>query len=175
MKFFEEFSIGERHRLGTHTFSAEEIKRFASAFDPQSFHLDEEAAAKSHFGGLLASGWHTMAVWMRLNVREMQRQISERASAGAKIAKLGPSPGFEELKWLRPVFAGDTVSFESEIIAAKPSRSKPQWGLISFRNVGRNQKGEDVVSFVGHVFVERRVPAEAKAEADQERAAARAQ
>jgi acyl dehydratase len=156
MKFFEEITVGERRELGSHTFTAEAIKRFAAAFDPQPFHLDEAAAEKSHFGRLCASGWHTLSVWMKLNIRELQRQNGDRESAGAPVAKMGPSPGFDELKWLKPIFAGDTVTFESEIAAKRASRSRPQWGLVSFRNFGRNQAGEMVISFTGHVFIERR-------------------
>ena len=159
MKFFEEIEVGEWHRIGAHTFTAEDIKRFAGAFDPQPFHLDEAAAEASHFGRLLASGWHTLAVWMRLNVRELQRLDRERREAGMSIARLGPSPGFDALRWLKPVFAGDTVTFESEVVAKKASRSRPGWGLVSMRNVGRDQAGEEVIAFVGHVFVERRDPA----------------
>jgi acyl dehydratase len=156
MRFFEDIATGERVRLGAHLFTAEEIKRFAGAFDPQPFHTDEREAEKSHFGRLCASGWHTLAVWMKLNVREMQRLDGELAARGAPIARLGPSPGFDELKWLKPVYAGDTISFETEVIAVKTSRSRPGWGLVSIRNSGRNQTGEEVVSFIGHVFVEKR-------------------
>lgn len=159
MTFFEDVAVGERRAIGSQTFTAEEIKRFASAFDPQPFHTDEAAAAKSHFGGLCASGWHTLAVWMKLNVRELQRSAGELAGAREPVAKLGPSPGFDELKWLKPVYAGDTISFETEITGKKASRSKPEWGLVTMRNVGRNQAGEEVISFIGHVFVERREPA----------------
>jgi acyl dehydratase len=133
---------------------AEEIKRFAGAFDPQPFHTDEAAAEASHFGRLCASGWHTLAVWMKLNVREMQRRAGN--GDGGRQARLGPSPGFDELKWLKPVYAGDTISFTTEVIAAKASRSRPGWGLVSIRNTGVNQRGETAISFIGHVFVERR-------------------
>lgn len=156
MRFFEDLVVGERREMGAHTFAAEEIKRFAGAFDPQVFHTDEDAAAKSHFGALCASGWHTLAIWMRLNVRAMQEQMRELHAAGAPVAKVGPSPGFEALKWLKPVYAGDTISFETEITGKRESRSRPGWGLVTMRNVGRNQSGEDAISFVAHVFVERR-------------------
>ena len=129
MKFFEDISVGEQTRIGSHTFAVEEMKRFAGAFDPQPFHTDEAAAEKSHFGKLCASGWHTLAIWMRLNVRELQRMNDDREAAGAPIARMGPSPGFDELKWLKPVYAGDTISFESVVIAKKASRSRPEWGL----------------------------------------------
>jgi acyl dehydratase len=156
MRFFEDFSVGEHRRIGSHTFTADEIKRFASAFDPQPFHTDEEAAAESHFGGLCASGWHTLAIWMRLNVRGLQEQVRELAAAGAPLAKFGPSPGFDELRWLKPVYAGDTISYESEVVGTRISRSRPGWGLVSMRTIGRNQSGEDAIVFTAHVFVERR-------------------
>jgi acyl dehydratase len=156
MMFFEEIVVGEVAELGAHTFTADEIKRFASAFDPQPFHMDEAAAAASHFGALCASGWHTLATWMRLNVRHMQDVARERAVSNAREARLGPSPGFDELKWLKPVYVGDRISFETEVIGKRESRSRAGWGLVSMRSIGRNQRGEDVISFVGHVFVERR-------------------
>lgn len=155
MKFFEEYSLGERVEIGSHTFTAADIKRFAAAFDPQPFHMDEAKAVASHFGGLIASGWHSQAVWMKLNVRAWQKLQAERLAAALPLAAIGPSPGFDRLQWLRPIFAGDTVTFVNEVIATKPSRSKPQWGLVSFKAVGRNQAGEEVIAFIGHVFVER--------------------
>jgi acyl dehydratase len=156
MDFFEDLEVGARDEIGAHTFTAEEIKRFAQAYDPQPFHLDEDAAAKSHFGGLLASGWHTQAVWMKLNVRHWQRQRAEREAAGLPIARVGPSPGFDELKWLKPVYAGDTIAFVNEVVGKKLSRSMPGWGLVTFKMTGRNQAGEEAISFIGHVFVESR-------------------
>ncbi len=156
MRFFEDIALGERRETGSHVFTAEEIKRFAGAFDPQPFHTDEAAAAKSHFGALCASGWHTVAVWMKLHVRAVQEEDRMLREAGQPVARLGPSPGFEALKWLKPVYAGDTISFETEVTSRRPSRSRPEWGVITLENTGRNQAGEEVVSFTGHVFVERR-------------------
>jgi acyl dehydratase len=156
MKFFEDIVVGERTELGRHTFTAEDIKRFARKYDPQAFHLDEKAAALSHFGALCASGWHTAAVWMRLMVDHKRSEDESRRARGEDIAKLGPSPGFRELKWLKPVYAGDTVSYATEILDKRASNSRPGWGLISIRNTGVNQKGETVISFVSAAFVERR-------------------
>jgi acyl dehydratase len=156
MPFFEEIALGDRREIGAHTFNADEIKRFAKAYDPQAFHLNEEAAAKSHFGRLCASGWHTLAVWMGLNVRSLQRRAAENAARGIAMAKLGPAGGFDELKWLKPVYVGDTIAFESEVVAKRESRSRPEWGIVSVHNFGRNQSGEEVVSFIAHAFVERR-------------------
>ncbi len=156
MKFFEDIAVGERHELGRHMFTAEEIKTFAARFDPQAFHVDEAAAARSHFGALCASGWQTAAVWMRLMVDHQRRDDAARHVRGEAVARLGPSPGFRELKWLRPVYVGDTISYATEIVEARPSNSRPDWGLITLRNTGVNQKGELVISFVSVAFVERR-------------------
>jgi acyl dehydratase len=156
MKFFEDISVGERHNIGRHTFLADDIKAFAARFDPQSFHVDETAAARSHFGALCASGWHTAAVWMRLMVEHQRREDAAQRERGEPVAELGPSPGFRELKWLKPVYVGDTVSYAMEIIDARPSNSRPGWGLITLRNTGLNQRGEPVLSFVSVAFVERR-------------------
>ena len=156
MRYFDDINVGDRMELGTHTFTADDIKTFAAQYDPQAFHMDEDAAAKSHFGALCASGWHTIAVWMRLRVLYGRREDGERAARGEVIAKLGPSPGFRELKWLRPVYAGDAITFASEIAEKRASQSRPGWGLVFARNTGTNQKGELVMSFIGSGFVERR-------------------
>jgi acyl dehydratase len=156
MKFLEDVVVGERFELGRHVFSADDIKAFARRFDPQPFHLDEEAAARSHFGALCASGWHTAAVWMRLMADYQRGDDEARRARGEPVAELGPSPGFRELKWLRPVYAGDTVSYATEVVDVRPSNSRPGWGLMTIRNGGVNQKGEPVISFVSVVFVERR-------------------
>ena len=156
MKFFDDIAVGDCFELGKHTFDAEGIKAFARRFDPQPFHLDEAAAVRSHFGALCASGWHTVAVWMRLMV-EYQRRADEAArSRGEPVAELGPSPGFRELKWLKPVFVGDTISYSTEVVATRASNSRPGWGLMTIRNTGANQREEPVMSFVSVAFVERR-------------------
>jgi acyl dehydratase len=156
MKFFEDIQVGERSEIGRHTFTAEEIKAFAGRFDPQVFHLDEAAAAASHFGALCASGWHTAATWMRLMVEHQRREDDTRRARGEPVARLGPSPGFRELKWLKPVYVGDTISYTTEVIETRPSNSRPDWGLMMVRNTGVNQRGEPVISFVSVAFIERR-------------------
>jgi len=156
VKFFEDIAVGERHELGSRTFTAEAIKAFARRYDPQAFHLDEEAAARSPFGALCASGWHTASAWMGLMVRYQRRADDERRARGEPVAELGPSPGFRDLKWLKPVYAGDTVSYAMEVVDKRPSGSRPNWGLITIRNTGVNQKGEPVISFDSVAFVERR-------------------
>jgi len=156
MKYFDDINVGERIELGTHSFTAEEIKTFAAQYDPQAFHMDEAAAAQSHFGALCASGWHTVAAWMRLRVLYALREDAERRARGEVIARLGPSPGFRELKWLKPVYVGDVISYASEVAEKRITQSRPGWGIVFARNTGTNQKGELVISFIGSGFVERR-------------------
>ena len=156
MKFWEDIVLGERVELGSHIFTADDIKSFARRFDPQLFHLDEAAAARSHFGALCASGWHTASIWMRLMVEHYKREDAARRARGEPVAVLGPSPGFRELKWLKPVYVGDTIAYATEVVEKRASKSRPEWGLISIRNSGANQKGEPVITFVSTAFVMRR-------------------
>jgi acyl dehydratase len=156
MRYFDDIKVGDRIELGSHTFTAEDIKTFAAAYDPQAFHMDEAAAAKSHFGALCASGWHTVSMWMRLRVLYAQKDDAARAARGEPNAKGGSSPGFRELKWLKPVYAGDTITYASEVAEMRASQSRPGWGLVFSRNTGVNQKGELVLSFIGSGFVARR-------------------
>jgi acyl dehydratase len=156
MKFFDDMRLGDLREFGKHTFTAEEIKRFAQSFDPQPFHLDEEAAKRSHFGGLCASGWHSTAVCMRLIVNANKRLAADMIARGERLAKIGPSPGFKNLKWLKPIYAGDTVAFASEVIELRPLASRPQWGLMRMRTIGTNQKGERVYEIENIAFIERR-------------------
>ena len=156
MQYFDDVVIGTRRELGSYTFTAERIKAFAAKYDPQAFHLDEEAGRKSLFGGLAASGWHVGSVCMKLLVAEGQRQIKEAAARGEEIAIWGPSPGFRELRWIRPVLAGDTVSFASMVESKRLSEKRPQWGILQSRNSGTNQRGEPVFSFLATAFVPRR-------------------
>jgi acyl dehydratase len=156
MRYYDDIQVGDRIELGTHTFTADDIKTFAAQYDPQPFHMDEAAAARSHFGALCASGWHTIAAWMRLRVLQAQREDAERLARGEVLAKLGPSPGFRDLKWLKPVYAGDTITYASEVAEKRATRSRPGWGIIFARNTGTNQRGELVMSFIGSGFVERR-------------------
>ena len=156
MKYFEEIQVGDTMMVGRHTFTADEIKAFACRFDPQLFHLDDAAAERSHFGALCASGWHTAVVWMRLMV-DYRRAMAEAAHArGEPVAGIGPALGFRELKWLKPVYVGDTIEYQSEVTELRPSNSRPRSGLMSIRSTGVNQNGEPVISFVSTTFVERR-------------------
>ena len=147
MTFFDDIAIGGITELGSHTFTAEAIKRFARAYDPQPFHVDEEAAAAGLFGALTASGWHTTAVMMKLI-----------AAAGAAdkmdCARHGPSPGFDDLRWLKPVFAGDTLTYRAIVTGKRESRSRPGWGVVSSRFEAHNQAGEKAMDVTVHGLVE---------------------
>jgi len=156
MPFFEDIEIGQRRELGSFTFTADDIKRFARQFDPQRFHLFEEEGRNSLFGGLAASGWHVASVCMKMIVANGQRVAREQAARGETVAVWGPSPGFRELRWLRPVLAGDTLSFASEVESKRASGSRPEWGIVEVRNHGINQRGEPAFSFLGIAFVPRR-------------------
>jgi len=156
MKFFEDVEVGETIAIGRHTFTAAEIKAFAVRFDPQAFHLDEAAAARSHFGALVASGWHTTAVFMRLLVDQRRRQIEAARTRGEPVANVGPALGLRDLRWIRPVHVDDTIEYTSEVTAKRLSESRPGLGLLTIRSIGVNQRGEPVISFVSTTLVERR-------------------
>lgn len=156
MRYFEDVEIGERADLGKFTFTAEKIIAFARQFDPQPFHLSEEGGRNSLFGGLTASGWQTASVWMKLWILHVGREI---AAARAPVDAMGPSPGFKDLKWLKPVLADDTISYTSMVGNKRALASKPEWGLVSGLGEGVNQRNEAVFSFNYHVFVRRRPPA----------------
>ena len=154
--YFEDIAIGVRRDLGAHLFTAGDIVRYAQQFDPQRFHLSEEGAKNSLFGALCASGWHTASVWMKLMINERQAYERARHDAGLPLARMGGSPGFKNLRWLKPVYAGDTISYSSTMTGKRESASMPQWGIIFYHNEGHNQNGEKVFEFDGTAFVERR-------------------
>jgi len=143
--YLEDFAAGQKYRSGSLRVTPEDIKRFAHEFDPQPFHLDDDAAARSFFGGLAASGWHTAALTMKLLV------AGELRPAGGIIGA-----GFEEFRWPKPVRPGDELHVESEILEVRPSKSRPAQGLIKVRTTTLNQNGEAVQVFVGSLVVPRR-------------------
>ncbi len=156
-KFFEDVRIGEQAFLGSHTFTPDEIIAFARRYDPQPFHIDAEVAATSFYGGLIASGWHSASICMRLWIGYIQDQDKIAAlPPGERLPRLGPSPGIESLRWHLPVRAGDTISFSTRVARKTELRSRPQWGLVLSRFTGVNQHGKDAISYSGQVFVERR-------------------
>jgi acyl dehydratase len=141
-KYLEDFAVGQTYGSGRLTVDQDRIKVFAAEFDPQPFHLDDEAARGSIFGGLAASGWHTAALTMRLLVE------GELKPAGGIVGV-----GFDEFRWPLPVHPGDELHLESEVLEVRPSKSRPTHGLIKVRTTTRNQNGEAVQVSVGSLIV----------------------
>lgn len=147
MKMAELHPAGEKVVIGKKLFTAEDIVHFATKFDPQPFHTDAEAAKHFVFGALCASGWHTCANWMRCFVDYWASESTRLADAGLQPPKLGPSPGFKELQWLKPVYAGDTITYSITAIESRPLASRPGWIMNSASSEGENQNGAPVMRF----------------------------
>ena len=143
--YFDDFRAGDVIELGSRTIDKESILAFAREYDPQYFHTDEEAATKSIYGGLLASGWQTASIYMRLLFDGL---IKDAASMG--------SPGIDELRWLKPVRPGDTLSARLTVLESIPSRSKPDRGILKTLGEVRNQRGEVVLTMKGMSLLSRR-------------------
>jgi acyl dehydratase len=146
MIYFEDLVVGAERSFGSYEVTREEVIEFASKYDPQPFHLSDEAAAKTHFGRIAASGWHTAAMTMAV----IARAVVDEEQAG-----LG-SPGIDELRWLKPVYPGDTLHVRGEILEKTPSRSKPDMGSFRTRTTVTNQDGVPVMTFVSIVLIRRR-------------------
>jgi len=136
--WWEDFKVGERAELGRHTFGEDEIVAFGRQFDPQPFHTDAEAAKETVFGGLIASGWHTCAVGMRLM---WEGYINQTVSLG--------SPGVEAIRWLKPVRAGDTLAYRRIVLESRASTTRKGVGLVKHRWEAVNQHGELVLTMEG--------------------------
>ena len=145
MRYLEDFSVGQKFGSGRITVQAERVKSFAAEFDPQPFHLDDALARDTIFRGLAASGWHTAAITMRLLVD------SEVKPAGGIVGA-----GFDEFRWPRPVRPGDELRIEAEVLEVRPSKSRPEQGMIKLRTTTLNQNGEPVQVSVGNLVVPRR-------------------
>ena len=137
MRYFDDISVGDRMELGTHTFTAEDIKTFAAQYDPQPMHLDEEAARATMLGGLGASGWHTCCVMMKMVADGV---LLDSASMGA--------PGIEEVKWLKPVRPGDSLTVRGSVLSARASQSKPDRGFVNFLWEVFNDRDEKVMTLI---------------------------
>lgn len=156
--YFEDLEIGPVTELGSHRFTRAEIVDFASKFDPQLFHMSEEGAAGSFLGGLCASGWHTASIWLRHMIDHRVREAELMRFRGERPAQYGPSPGFEKLRWLKPVFVDDVIRFTSRVHEKRDLRSRPGVGLLLSLNEGHNQQGDLAFSVIAKMFVERRRP-----------------
>jgi acyl dehydratase len=153
--FFETLDIGYKADLGSHTFTADEIIAFARRWDPQPFHVDADAARESLYGELCASGWHTACAWMRLNIDDAMKRLADAEAAGEPLPRFGPSPGIFNLKWLRPVYAGDTIAYSWTIVDKRASKSRPEWGIVTYLAEAHNQDNECVLTFNGRFFLGR--------------------
>lgn len=148
MHYFEDLQIGAETYFGSYDVTREEVLEFARKYDPQPFHLSDEEAAKTHFGRLSASGWHSCAMTMAV----IARHVVEEEQAG-----LG-SPGIDELRWRKPVYPGDTLHVRGKIIDKTPSRSKPGIGSFRTETEVTNQDGELVMTYQSIVLIRRRPP-----------------
>ncbi|WP_435552659.1 MaoC family dehydratase [Natrinema sp. CGMCC1.2065] len=145
MRYYEDIEVGETREFGEYHVTKEEVLEFAEQYDPQPFHTDEEAAEESAFGELVASGWHTAAMCMRMLV---DGPIQDRASMGAR--------GVDELRWKQPVKPGDTLSVRTEIVDKRVSESDPTRGYVDSKLEGINQDGDVVISWIGLGMIARR-------------------
>ena len=148
MIHWEDIEIGARQSFGHYEVTREEVIAFASSYDPQPFHLDDDAAAQTYFGRLSASGWHTCAMTMRMMVDNM---------ANHKQAGLG-SPGIDNLRWIKPVYPGDTLRCKTEVIEKRRSKSRPEMGLFKSRCQVFNQNDEPVLEMVSNGLIRVRNP-----------------
>ena len=154
MIYLEDLEIGKETYFGRYEVTREEVIDFARKYDPQPFHLSDEAAAKTHFGRLAASGWHTCAMTMAV----IARHVVDTEQAG-----LG-SPGIDDLRWLKPVYPGDTLHVMSRIVETRPSRSKPEIGSFRSATTVTNQDEVPVLTFTSIVLMRRRPQSEAAAD-----------
>jgi len=153
MRYFEDLEVGAETYFGSYDVTREEVLEFARKYDPQPFHLSDEAAAKTHFGRMSASGWHTCAMTMAV----IARKVVDSDQAG-----LG-SPGIDELRWLKPVYPGDTLHVSGKIVDKTPSRSKPEMGSFRTETMVTNQDDVPVMRFTSIVLISRRPPEETAA------------
>lgn len=152
ISYFEDFEVGERHSFGRYEVGRDEMVAFAGRYDPQPFHLSDEEAAKTHFGRIAASGWHTAGMMMNMLVAFWQ------SIPGFQEASLG-AMGVDELRWLKPVYPGDTLSVETVIVEKRESASRPDMGIIRNKVTVSNQHGEPVMTLIP-IAMWRRRPAE---------------
>lgn len=149
--YWEDVEIGVTTPLGSHTFTEAEMIRFSLKYDPQPFHIDPAAAKDSFYGGIIASGWHVAAVWMKLMVAS-----AERSAAAGENRAGGVSPGFRDLRWIKPTRPGMTLTYDTTTHEKIELKSRPDLGLIRTLNLAVDENGETVMSFTGQVFWPRR-------------------
>lgn len=153
MTLDEYFQVGETVDLGAYTFEPAAIVAFATSFDPQPFHLSEEQAKGSVFGALCASGWHTAAAWMQCFVRSGLLQGTHIWSGQGPAPSVGASPGFKSLRWLKPVFAGETVRYTRRITGHRPLATRPGYRIVTLWAEGHDSQGDKVIEFENAIVV----------------------
>lgn len=146
MRYFEDISVGDTAAFGSYPVSRDDVIAFATRYDPQPFHLSDAAAAKTHFGRLAASGWHSCAMTMAMIVEQMT--IDPVASLGAA--------GIDELRWLKPVYPGDTLHCTTTVLETRMSNSRPEMGSVRSKMTVTNQDGVAVLSFISIALVRTR-------------------
>ena len=146
MRYLEDLVVGETASFGEYHVTREEVLEFARKYDPQPFHLSDEAAARTHFGRIAASGWHTAAMAMAMIVRNLE--VTGEQGLG--------SPGVDKLRWLKPVYPGDTLRCEGETLETRPSKSKPGIGIYRGRITVFNQDAAPVMTYISNVLIARR-------------------
>jgi acyl dehydratase len=146
MRYFEDLEVGAETYFGSYNVTREEVLEFAHKYDPQPFHISDEEAAKTHFGQIAASGWHTAAMTMAVIARYVVKD--EQAGLG--------SPGVDELRWLKPVYPGDTLHVRGKIVETRPSQRRPEIGSFRTETTGTNQDDVPVMRFTSIVLIRRR-------------------
>jgi len=144
--YLEDFAVGDRREFGRYPVTSEEVIDFGRKYDPQPFHIDPEAAAETHFGGLIASGWHTCGMFMKMLADDMVAQ------GGGSLG----SPGVDEIRWLKPVRPGDELSVRSEVVEVRPSKSKPDRGIVRSSYEIFTQDGAAVMTLTSVAMMNRR-------------------
>ena len=153
MNLDEFFRVGETVTLGTQYFDADSIIAFARKYDPQPFHLSEETARGTVFGRLCASGWHTAAAWMQHNVKAGILNGEKAWDGEGPAPTVGASPGFRNLKWLKPVFAGESVTYTRKVMNHRALASRPGYSVLSVWGEGHDSTGDKVIEFESAVIV----------------------
>lgn len=154
--FLEDMKIGTVIAQGTYAFTDENIRAYSTAFAPVGFHMNAGEASQGLFGKTAAAGFHTCSAWMARFVATNAKARDAAQAAGMALPDIGPSPGISNIRWPRPVHAGDGIVYRSTIIATRALTSRPGWGMVTFRAEGHNPAGALVMSFEGRVLVQAR-------------------
>ncbi len=154
MQYLKDFQVGSVIEVGSATFVEADMIRFSEKYDRQVFHLDPEAAKKTFYGELIACGWHTASVYMKLLVAWFHEEDRRHRDQGLPLAQRSASPGLLDIRWPNPVRVGDTVSYRSEITNTRTLKSRPGWGIMTMRTTADNQNGDRVLEMTGYTIME---------------------